>query len=70
MGESVEDLLAADPALGEVDRLGWPGTDLGRGELAKSTVQPGSIVVPQVFGQHLPQVVLIDDQQPVQELPP
>jgi len=25
--------------------------------------------VPQVLGQHLAQVVLIDDQQPVEELP-
>jgi hypothetical protein len=37
-------------------------------ELAEGTVGPGCIVVEQVFGQHLPQVVLIDDQQPVEEL--
>ena len=29
---------------------------------------PGCVVVPQVLGQHLAQVVLIDDQQPVEEL--
>ena len=69
VGESTEDLLPADPVLGEVDRSGPPGIGLGRGELAEGTVRPGGVVVPQVFGQHAAQVVLIDDQQPVQELP-
>jgi hypothetical protein len=32
-------------------------------------VRPGCVVVPQVLGQHPSQVVLIDDQHPVQELP-
>jgi hypothetical protein len=32
-------------------------------------VGPGRVVVPQVLGQHLAQVALIDDQQPVEELP-
>jgi hypothetical protein len=31
-------------------------------------VRPGCVVVLQVFGQYLVQVVLIDDQQPVKEL--
>jgi hypothetical protein len=53
---------------GEVD-LRWPGGSLSRRELAKGTVRPGCVVVPKVLGQHLAQMVLIDDQQPVEELP-
>jgi hypothetical protein len=41
---------------------------LRRGELAKSTVRPGGVVMPQVLGQHPAQMVLIDDQEPVEEL--
>jgi hypothetical protein len=63
VGESAEDLLPADPALGEVDRFGWPSVSLGRCELAKSTVRPGAVVVPQVLGQQLSQVMLIDDKR-------
>ena len=33
-------------------------------ELTKGPVWPGSVVVPQVLGQYLVQVALIDDQQP------
>ncbi len=69
MAESAEDLLPADPVPCEVDGLGRPGTGLGRGELAEGTVRPGSVVVPQVLGQHPAQVVLIDDQHPVEDLP-
>jgi hypothetical protein len=69
VGEPTEDLFPADPVLGEVDRFGWLGVGLGRGELSEGTVRPGSVVMPQVFGQHPAQMVLIDDQQPVQELP-
>ena len=36
--------------------------------LAEGAVRPGSIIVPQVFGQRPSQVVLVDDQDPVQEL--
>ena len=32
-------------------------------------MRPGTVVVPQVFGQHLSQVALIDDKQPVEEFP-
>jgi hypothetical protein len=32
-------------------------------------VRPGRVVVPQVLGQHPAQVMLIDDQQPVEDLP-
>ena len=67
MGESAEDLLPADPVVGEVDRFGWPGVGLGRGELAEGTMRPGCVVVLLVFGQHSSQVLFIDDQQPVQE---
>ncbi len=53
----------------EVDRFGRPSAGLGRGELAEGTVRPGSIVVLQVLGQHPAQMVLIDDQHPVEQFP-
>ena len=65
--ESTEDLSSADPTLGEVD-LRWPAASLCRCELAEGPVRPGGVVVPQILGQHPAQMVLIDDQQPVQEL--
>ena len=46
MGESAENLLPADTVVGEVDRFGWPGVSLSRGELAKSTGYPGQQVTP------------------------
>ena len=61
VGESAEDLLPADPELGEVDRFRRPGVSLSRGELAEGTVRPGSVIVPQVLGQRSSQVVLVDD---------
>src|ERR1039457_5313991 len=66
--EPAENLFSADPVLSEID-LRWPGVSLSQRELAKATVRPGGVVMPQVLGQHLPQMMLIDDQQPVQELP-
>jgi hypothetical protein len=66
--ESAEDLLPADPVLGEVD-LRWPGVSLSGCELAEGAVRPGGVVVLKVFGQDLAQMMLIDDQQPVQEFP-
>ena len=68
VGESAEDLFPADSVLGEVD-LRWPGVSLSRGELAEGTVRPGGVVVVQVLGRHLVQVVLVDDQQPAGQLP-
>ena len=65
--ESAEDLFPADPVLGEVD-LRWPRARLSRGELAKGAMWPGCVVVLKVFGQYLAQMVLVDDQQPVEEL--
>jgi hypothetical protein len=61
-------LFPADPVLGELD-LRWLGGSLGWRELAEDTVRPGGAVMPQVLGQHLAQVVLIDDRQPVEDLP-
>ena len=58
MGEPTEDLFLADPVVGEVDRFRWVGAGLGRGELAEGTMWPGSVVMPQVFGQHPAQMVL------------
>jgi hypothetical protein len=37
------------------------------GVLAEGTVRPGSVVVPQVLAQYMAQMVLVDDQQPVEE---
>ena len=68
MRESPEDLFPADPVLGEVD-LRRPGVSLSRCELAGGTARPGCVVVPQVLGQYPAQMALIDDQQPVEELP-
>ena len=65
--ESAEDLFPADPVLGEVD-LRRPGVSLSRCELAEGTVRPGCVVVAQVFGEHLAQVVLMDDQRPIEKL--
>ena len=67
--KSAEDLFSADPVLGEVDRLWWLSVGLGWRELAEGAVRPGGVVMQQVFGQHLAQVVFIDDQQPVKDLP-
>jgi len=39
------------------------------GELAEGTVRPGIVIVEQVLGQNPSQVVLVDDQHPVQQLP-
>ena len=58
-----------DPVLGEVDRLGWAGLCLGWRELAEGAMRPGRVVVHQVLGQYLAQVLLVDDQQPVEEFP-
>jgi hypothetical protein len=67
VGESAENLSAVDPVLGEIDRLWWLSLGLSWCELAEGAVRPGSVIVPQVFGQRPSQVVLIDDQHPVQE---
>ena len=69
LGEFAEDLLAADPELGEVDRFRRVGAGLSWCELAEGAVRPSVVVVRQVFRQHPSQVVLVDDQQLVEELP-
>jgi hypothetical protein len=51
VSESAEDLFPADRVLGEVDRCGWLGVGLGRGELAEGTVRPAGVVVQYVLGQ-------------------
>ena len=53
VGESAEDLLPADPVLGEVDRFGWTGACLGWCELAEGAMRPGGVVVLKVLGQRL-----------------
>jgi hypothetical protein len=69
VGEPVKDPFPADPVLGEVDRFWRTGAGLSWGELAEGTVRTGGVAVPQVLGQHLSQVLLINDQRPVEELP-
>jgi hypothetical protein len=69
IGESPEDLLPADPVLGEVDRNRQVAVGLSWRELAEGAVRPGSVVVLEVLGQHLARVLLVDDQQPVEKLP-
>jgi hypothetical protein len=64
-----EDPLPADPLLVEIDRFRWTGACLSWGELAEGAMRPDSVVVQQVLGQHPEQVLLVDDQQPVEELP-
>ena len=66
--KSAEDLFSADPVVGEID-LRWSAAGLSRCKLAKGSVRPGGVVVRKVLRQHLAQMVLIDDQQPVEELP-
>ena len=58
-----------DLVLGEVDRLWWLSVGLSRCELAEGTVRPGGVVMRHVLGQHLAQVVLVNDQQAVEDLP-
>jgi hypothetical protein len=58
-----------DPVLGEVGRLRWLGAGLVWCELVEGTVRPGCVVMRQILGQDLAQVVLTDDKQPVEELP-
>ena len=55
--------------LGEVDWIGPLGIGLGRGELAEGAVRPSRVAVLKILGQHLSQVVLVDDQQPAGEFP-
>jgi hypothetical protein len=50
VGESAEDLLAADPELGEVDRFRRAGAGLSWCELAEGAVRPNVVVVQQVIG--------------------
>lgn len=59
-------MSSVDPVLGEVD-LGWPGMSLSRWQLAQGSVRPGGVVVDQVLGQHLAQVMLSNDLQPVEQ---
>ena len=68
MGESAKDLLPADPVLCEVYRFGRTSVSLSRGELSESTVRSASVVMLQISGEYMAQMMLIDDQQPVEEL--
>jgi len=66
--EPAKDRVSADAVPGEVDPR-WRCVSLSGCELAQGAVRPGCVVVPQGFGQHLAQVALIDNQQPVEQLP-
>jgi hypothetical protein len=65
--QAAEDLFSADLVLGEVD-LRRAAVCLRRCQLIKRTMRSSGVVVPQVLGQYLAQVVLADDQQPVEDL--
>ena len=65
--QAAEDLFSADLVLGKVD-LRRAAVCLNRCQLVKRTMRSGGVVVPQVLGQYLAQVVLADDQQPVEDL--
>jgi hypothetical protein len=69
VGESAKDLFPADQVVGEVYRFGWTSVSLSRCELAEGSVRPASVVMLQISGQYVAQVMLIADQQPVEELP-
>jgi hypothetical protein len=58
VGEPAENLSAVDPVLGEIDRLWWLSLGLSWCELAERAVRPGSVIVPQVFGQRPSQVAM------------
>jgi hypothetical protein len=64
--QTAEPVPADDP---DVCAQGRSMRAAGRRTLLQHPVRPGCVVVPQVLGQHPSQVVLIDDQHPVQELP-
>ena len=66
MREAAGDLLSADPVLSKAG-LRCPGVSVSRWQLAQGAVRPGCVVVEQVFGHDPAQVMLVDDQQPVQE---
>ena len=65
----MRDVPVSTPGCGEVDRLWWLSVGLGWRELAEGTVRPVGVVMQQVLGPRLAAVVLIDDQQPVKDLP-
>ncbi len=67
--EPAEDLSSVDPVLGEVGRLRWLGASPVWCELVEGTVRPGCVVMRQILGQDLAQVVLTDDKQPAGEFP-
>jgi hypothetical protein len=68
VGESAKDLFPADQVVGAVCRFGWTSVSLSRCELAEGSVRPASVVMLQISGEYLAQVVLVGDQQPVEEL--
>jgi pimeloyl-ACP methyl ester carboxylesterase len=65
--QAAEDLFSADLVLGEV-YLRRAAVCLSRCQLVKRTMRSGGVVVLQVLGQYLSQVVLADDQKPVEDL--
>src|SRR5689334_21248154 len=63
--EAAKDLFSVDSMLGEVD-LRWPSMSLSRRQLVQGAMWPGCVVVGQVFGQYLAQLVLVDNQHAVE----
>ena len=55
-------MFPADQVVGEVYRFGWTSVSLSRCELAEGSMRPASVVMLQISGQYMAQVMLIDDQ--------
>jgi hypothetical protein len=61
------DGLPADPVVREVDRRRRTGLGLGRGQLAERAVRPGLVSVSQIAGQDQAQMLIVDDQHPIEQ---
>ena len=67
VNQAVKDLFSVDSMLSEVD-LRWPSMSLSRRQLVQGAKWPGCVVVGQVFGQYLAQLMLVDNQHAVEQL--
>jgi hypothetical protein len=60
--QPADDAPALDPG-GDIDDAAWLAQ---RGLLSQALVRTVAVIVPRVLGQHLPQVLLADDQHMIQ----
>ena len=68
-GEPAEDRSAANLVVDQVDHLWGLGFGLGRCELSKCPVGSADVEVLEADGQDVTQVLFIDDEDPVEQLP-